>query len=152
VIEFPSVYNLAEDVVQRIYEWENQHLGPDGMHACEYEGELSVAFGTKVGGYIHWIQFPWEPACECGRLMEHLFTIATVEWNGIIDQRWTPVEERAIFDSFPGPWNQWNEECKSIQGALWNPTGLNLGDAGQMQLFVCRHCGGWPIVAGIESH
>jgi hypothetical protein len=150
VTEFPSVYDLPEDVRQRISEWEDQNLGPDGMHACEYEAELSVAYGTKVGGYIHWIQSPWEPGCECGRPMEHLLTIATVEWNGVGDLRWTPVEEQATFASFPGAWDQWHEEHKAIWDALWNPTGLNLGDAGQMQLFVCRHCGRWPIVPIIE--
>jgi hypothetical protein len=150
VVEFPSVYDLPEDVVQRIYDWESQHLGPDGMQVCDYEGELSVAPGTKVGGFIHWIQFPWEPACECGRPMEHLLTIATVEWGGITDRRWTPTEEQARLDSFPGTWDQWDEQRKAIQTALWNPTALMLGDAGQMQLFVCRHCGSWPIVPHIE--
>jgi len=82
--------------------------------------------------------------------MEHLLTIATVEWDGIIGRRWTPVEEQAILDSFPGSWDQWDDKCKAIQDALWNPTGLCLGDAGQMQLFVCRHCGRWPVAANIE--
>jgi hypothetical protein len=150
VTEFPSVYDLPEDLVQRIYKWEDQHLGPDGAHTCEYEGELSVAVGTKVGGYVHWIQFPWVPACECGRPMEHLLTIATVEWDGIVDRRWTPVEEQAILGSFQGTWDQLDEGCKALHGALWRPTGLSLGDAGQMQLFVCRHCGRWPVVANIE--
>lgn len=82
--------------------------------------------------------------------MEHLLTIATVEWDGIIDRRWTPVEEQAILDSFPGKWEEWDQHRKAIQGALWIPTGLGLGDAGQMQLFVCRRCGRWPIVPSIE--
>lgn len=150
VIEFPSVYDLSEDVVQRISQWEDQNRGPDEMHGCEYEGELSVAIGTKIGGYIHWIQFPWQPACECGRPMEHLLTVATVEWDGIIDRRWTPMEEQVILESLPRRWEQMDEESKAIHGALWNPTGLNLGDGGQMALFVCRHCGRWPIVPGIE--
>jgi hypothetical protein len=150
VTEFPPVYDLPEDLVQRIYEWEDENLGPDGMHSCEYEAELSVAYGTKVGGNIHWIQFPWQPGCACGRPMEHLLTIATVEWNGIGDRRWTPAEEQATFASFPGAWDQWPEEHKAVWHALWNPTGLNLGDAGHMQLFVCRHCGRWPIVPSIE--
>src|SRR5262249_49704426 len=130
VIEFPSVYDLSEDVVQSIYAWENQNLGPDGMHAWEYEAELSVACGTKVGGYIHWIQFPWQPACGCGSPVEPLLTIASVEWNGVGDRRWTPVEDQALFASFSGKWDVWDEEQKSIWHALWNPTGLNLGDGG----------------------
>ncbi len=150
VIEFPSVYDLPDDVRRRIFEWEDQHLGPDGKHVCEYEAELSAAFGTKVGGYIQWIQFPWEPACECGRPMEHLLTVASVEWNGVRDRRWTPSEEQEVFAAFPGGFDEWEEWHKAIFGALWNPTGLTLGDAGQMQLFVCRRCDRWPIVANIE--
>jgi hypothetical protein len=151
-MEFPSVYDLPEEVVQRISNWEDGNLGPDGMHACEYEAELSVACGTKVGGYVQWIQFPWQPDCECGRPMEHLLTIATTEWNGVGDRRWTPVEEQAIFATFPGSWDQWQPQHKAIWSALWNPTGLNLGDAGQMHLFICRNCESWPIVPFIECH
>ncbi len=145
VTEFPSDYDLPGDVGLRISEWEVENSGPD-----EYAAELSVACGTKVGGYINWIQSPWQPACECGRPMEHLLTIASVEWNGVGDHRWTPAEEQATFASFPGIWDQWHEEHKAVYRALWNPTGLSLGDAGQMQLFICRHCGRWPIVPGIE--
>jgi hypothetical protein len=150
VIEYPSVYDLPENLMQRISEWEDQNLGPDGMHTCEYEGELSVAYGTKIGGYLSWIQYPWIPACQCGSAMEHLLTIATVEWNGLIDRRWTPAEEQEMLASFPGTWDEWDEERKAINHALWIPTGLSLGDGGHMQLFVCRHCGQLPIVANIE--
>jgi hypothetical protein len=79
--------------------------------------------------------------------MEHLLTIASMEWGG---PRWTPLEEQAIFASFPCGWERRQEEHWAIWRALWNPTGLMLGDGGQMQLFVCRHCGRWPIVPGIE--
>ena len=151
VIEFPSEYHLSEDIVQRIRRWQDQHLGPDGMHACEYEAELSAAPGTKIGGYIPWIQFPWEPVCECGRRMEHLLTIATVEWSGLIDERWTPVEEKEGLALLPPPnWDDWDDERNAAWHALWIPHGLSLGDAGHMNLFVCRHCGKWPIVPNIE--
>jgi hypothetical protein len=150
VIEYPSVYDLPETLVRCISEWEDQNLGPDGMHACEYEAELSVEYGTKIGGYVHWIQFPWIPTCECGRSMEHLLTIATVEWNGVDDRRWTPLEEQGVFASFPHTYDQWDDQHKAIFDALWNPTGLNLGDAGHMQIFVCRHCRNWPIRPNIE--
>jgi hypothetical protein len=149
-IEYPSVYDLPEGLVERIYEWQDQNLGPDGKHACDYEGELSVAPGTKIGGYLHWIQFPWVPACKCGRPMEHLLTVATVEWDGVGDRRWTPREEQGVFASFPSTWDKWSDRHKEIFSALWNPTGLSLGDGGHMQLFVCRHCGDWPIVPNIE--
>jgi hypothetical protein len=150
IVEFPSIYDLPDETVQRIYEWQDQHLGPDGMHACEYETDLSVACGTKVGGYISWIQEPWQPTCECGKRMEHLLTIATVESGGLINERWTPLEEQEILASFPPKSDDWNEGQKAIRHALCMPTGLSLGDAGDMKLFVCRHCGKWPIVPSIE--
>jgi hypothetical protein len=150
VIEYPSVYELPKDLVQRIYQWQGENLDEDGMQAWEYERQLSVAPGTKIGGYLEWIQFPWIPACQCGRTMEHLLTIATVEWDGIVDRRWTPKEEQEILAAFPGTRDEWDEGHKAIKAALWIPTGLNLGDAGHMQLFVCRHCGDWPIVPSIE--
>ena len=151
VIEFPSVYDLSEDILESIRQWEDQHLGPDGMHACEYEGQLSVAPGTKVGGYIRWIQFPWEPFCECGTRMERLLTLATAEWSGLIDNRWTPVEEKEGLTLLSPPnWDNWDGERSAVWHALWIPHGLSLGDAGHMNLFVCRHCGKWPIIANIE--
>jgi hypothetical protein len=150
VIEFPYVSDLAEDIKQLIYEWEDRNLGPDAMHQYEYEAHLSVACGTKVGGYIRWIQFPWEPFCECGRRMEHLLTIASTEWDGLIDQRWTPVEEYEKLGSFSHRSEDVDEEKIIVWGALREPTGLCLGDLGDMKLFICRHCGKWPILPYIE--
>src|SRR5262245_10102781 len=150
VLEYPSVYELPDDLVERIHDWEDQQLGEDGKHVWEYEGELSVCYGTKIGGYLRWIQSPWIPTCVCGEMMEHLLTIETIEWNGVIDQRWTPLEEQEFLASFPGGWKDWDEHYRAIHWALWGPTGLMLGDAGHMQLFVCRRCPGWPIVPAIE--
>jgi hypothetical protein len=149
VIEYPSIYELPQDLVDRIYNWQDHNLSEEGTHRCSYEGELSVALGTKVGGYLQWIQDPWIPTCTCGTLMEHLLTMATVEWNGLIDRSWTPVEEHKILASFPATW-EGEDDRWAIQEAFWIPTGLNLGDAGNMHLFVCRHCRDWPIVPTIE--
>jgi hypothetical protein len=150
VIEYPSVYDVADELRDRISEWEADNLGPDGIHQWEYEAELSVAPGTKVGGYLDWIQFPWAPVCPCGRIMQHLLTIATVEWNGVGDRRWTPVEDQELLTSVPGGFDEKDGNLKPIWPALWCPTGLSLGDGGHMHLFVCRDCGQWPIVPGIE--
>jgi hypothetical protein len=150
VVEFPSVYDLPEDLTNRIYEWQDRHLDENGTHACRYEAELSAARGTKIGGYLHWIQDPWIPRCSCGTPMEHLLTIATVEWDGVNDLRWTPLEEQELFASFARRWDEWDEASKTIWHALWNPTGLSLGDCGDMKLFICCHCGRWPTVPVIE--
>jgi hypothetical protein len=149
IVEYPAVYELPDGLEYKIQEWEDQHLGADGMHICEYESDLSVCHGTKIGGYPRFIQGWYVPGCTCGRLMEHLLTIETVEWNGIEDPRWTPKEEQELFASLPGNRADWNDPFKDIRHALWSPTGLSLGDAGHMQLFVCRHCPGWPIVPAI---
>lgn len=149
VREYPSVYELSEDVVERIYDWQDINLTADGVHACNYEMELSVCPGTKVGGYLHWIQSPFIPTCDCGRLMEHLLTIESMDGAG--DGRWSPLEEHGLFASFPSNWQDWNEQQKAVQFALASPTGLSLGDSGHMQLFVCRHCPTWPVESAIES-
>jgi hypothetical protein len=155
VIEYPFVGDLPGDLAERIEKWEDQNLVRRKMnvfeHACEYEGELSVAYGTKIGGYPLLKQAAHSGLnCKCGRPMEHLLTIASMEWDGVGDRRWTPVEEQAIFASFRRAYDEWGEEHNTIFGALWNPTGINLGDAGHMQLFVCRHCLDWSIVPIIE--
>src|SRR5262249_31584858 len=36
-----------------------------------YRSELTVADGTKLQGYVRWIQRPAEPRCDHGHLMEH---------------------------------------------------------------------------------
>jgi hypothetical protein len=150
VIEYPSVYELPDELVERIYEWEGQHLSEKGEHLWEYESDLSVCEGSKIGGYVRVIQSLWVPGCECGEEMEHLLTVESMEWNGVVDQRWTPLEEQALFAPAPARWEDWDEKDREIQRALWNPTGLMLGDAGHMQLFVCRRCPGWPITPTIE--
>jgi len=85
------------------------------------------------------IQWLWIPACpSCGRVMEHLLTIDSVE--AIAESRWAPMEEQALVP----------RSSEEVQGALCNPTGLMLGDCGHMQLFVCRHCPDFPIVPSCE--
>jgi hypothetical protein len=150
VIEYPAIEELPDDLVQRIEEWEDQNLDENGIHACEYEAELSVAYGTKIGGHVRSIQYPQRPICNCGRPMEHLLTIATTEWNGMRDPRWTPFEEQEKFASFPSAWDELTEEHTELFRALWIPTGLSLGDAGHMQLFMCLHCRERPIEPVIE--
>jgi hypothetical protein len=82
--------------------------------------------------------------------MDLMLTIETVEWNGFICQHWTPQEDKAILASLPARWENRSQTDKDIFHALWNPTGLSLGDAGHMQLFVCRSCASFPIVPKIE--
>jgi hypothetical protein len=150
VTEFPSVYELPDELAEQIAAWEDQHLGPDGTHTVEYEADLSVCPGTKVGGHLDVIQSLWVPTCKCGRLMDHVLTIATTEWGGLVDRRWTPLEEQHLFALLPSLAKEWVDSAHDVRAALWNATGLQLGDSGHMQLFVCRHCPHWPIEPAIE--
>jgi hypothetical protein len=149
VTEYPSVYELPDDLVDRIYEWEGRMHRACGKH-CSYERSLSVAPGTKIGGYIDVIQSWWAPACRCGRVMEHLLTVATVEWDGLVDERWTPQEEQELFAAIPEGGAGANGSRAAVIHAHWIPTGLQLGDGGHMHVFVCRHCPERPIVPSIE--
>jgi hypothetical protein len=150
LVEYPSVYDLPEALKDRVDEWERQNLSADGTYAYSYEFELSACLGTKIGGCLHVIQWPWTPICDCERVMEHLLTLATTEWNGAVDRRWTPKEEQELFAALPGRREDWDDPHNAVVHAHWMPTGLRLGDGGHMQLFVCRHCPGWPIVPAIE--
>lgn len=149
ITEYPSVYELPEELVTRIDNWEKQQWSESGFY-CSYERDLSVCPGTKIGGYLHVIQSWWVPTCSCGQVMDHLLTVETVEWNGTIDLRWTPREEQDLFASLSIRPENWDAPHNALAHALWIPTGLQLGDAGHVQLFVCRHCGKWPVVPSIE--
>jgi hypothetical protein len=82
--------------------------------------------------------------------MEHLLTVATVEWDGTIDERWTPKEEQSLFAALSHDGKAENGKREAVIHAHWMPTGLQLGDGGHMHVFVCRHCPDWPILPSIE--
>lgn len=150
IVEYPSIYEIPDDLKERIYAWQDQNLDGNGEHAYCYEFDLSVCPGTKIGGYLSWIQFPWIPGCSCGSNMEHLLTITSAEWNGLIDRRWTPEEDQQILAELHKSWDEREERDGLRQYAILNPTGLTLGDCGHMHVFVCRRCPDWPIVPAIE--
>lgn len=132
VVEFPSVYELSDELTERIYAWQDNNPDENGKHAIVYEWELSVCPSTKVGGYVHVIQSLWIPICDCGRAMEHLLTVSSRESGGLVDRRWTPLEEQQLFASLPPPPKEWIGPGGDIRAALWMSTGLDLGDGGHM--------------------
>ncbi|WP_116203644.1 hypothetical protein [Amycolatopsis circi] len=87
VTEFPHWDDLPSAGLRaRIEEWEK---GKDWT----YDQHLSVAPGSKVGGWINWVQSPDWPDCERGHRMDHLLTVASSEGGGW--ESWMPLEEQA---------------------------------------------------------
>jgi tetratricopeptide (TPR) repeat protein len=151
VTEYPDESELDQDLADRIHAWENANLTEDGFRRHEYASELSVCEATKIGGHPRWLQWPRLPVCSCGQPMELLLTLSSVEWNGLFDPCWTPIEDQRLLQDLLGPWEDWGHKDSDVQRAFWMPTGLCLGDAGLMQFFICRHCPEWPIWTSAES-
>jgi hypothetical protein len=96
-----------------------------------YQTWLSVADGTKVGGYPGWLQFPQWPICACGERMEHLLTITSVEFYINSLGRWLPVEDEEA----------WQNDPDAVQRAA----DLYIARNGNLYVFICRRCPNWPI-------
>jgi hypothetical protein len=101
-----------------------------------YQYWLSVAGGTKVGGYPPWVQDPERRSCQCGHEMDYLLTIASAEFNGGTWGRWLAQEERHV-------WGGNYDKRAAVQCAPQ----ISLGDMGNLNYFVCRKCDGWPMTA-----
>ncbi|WP_198679310.1 hypothetical protein [Thermomonospora amylolytica] len=134
VTEYPA-WELPEEVTEKIRAWqESRQRNPDGW---EYDYHLAVAPGTKVGGWISWIQAPETVTCDQGHQMHHLLTIASWEHEPGSAQRWTPLQERHLL----GP---------DFDPNRLSPTGLLIGDAGSIYLFTCLQCPDRPV-AGVSQ-
>jgi hypothetical protein len=145
VVEYPSAFELPPERVAAldalIAEHAAQELDMLGIEndASLYQYHFSVAPGTKVGGYVHWMQDPDVPKCAAGHAMDHLLTVASLEFDGAW-QRWLPEEDLAI-------WSRPYAERKLVQ----SPTGLTFGDAGSYYIFTCPRCAERPIAAVHQS-
>jgi hypothetical protein len=131
VVEYPThdlpgaVWSQIRDAVERVA----RETG------WEYETDLAVASGVKVGGYPGWTQSPEWPTCGCGATMEHLLTIDSWEFSRGDERRWIPVEDRPAMAG----WG-WDTDDDHPWRTRQNPTGLMIGDAGGLYLFVCTRC------------
>ena len=113
----------------------SDHGEADRLYQCS----LSTAEGTKLGGYPDWVQDPWYPKCQCGAPMEHLVSFGSREFDGETWFRWLPIEERDVLTA----------ENK-IRLGVQEAANWMFGDAGNMYVFICRQCPGWPVVAGMQ--
>lgn len=138
--EYLAIGDLPEEMQQRIWEWEDT----DAAQGYSYQYHLSVAPGTKIGGYVQWVQDPEIPVCtSCQHEMEHLLTIDSLEWDGESWRTWQPLEERHLtFDDA-----SLVDQRRATQGS----TGLVLGDANRLVVFICRSCPGWPTASIHQS-
>jgi len=138
---YPGYSDLPEPLRQRVERW-------DDLTAGLYTEVLSVAPGTKAGGYPGWIQEPDWPVCGCGHRMDHLLTIASGEWGNRM--RWIPPEDRD--HTFTG--EHYEASFTSArplmpQDAL-APHGIQLGDIGSMYLFTCTTCQHRPLGGSVQ--
>jgi hypothetical protein len=120
VIEYPHLQDLPDGLAERVRQWDAEDGG-------RYWAELSTAPGTKVGGHPRWIQGPQWPACRCGRRMDHLLTIANIEFGS--GERWTRPTDRGA----------------------WAPHGIKLGaGSGWLYLFTCAVCAERPLAGVLQ--
>ncbi len=129
VEEYQSVWELPARLTKKIWEWESS---PDNPEGWEYQSHLSTASGTKVGGWVDWIQDPYPMECDHGHEMQHLLTIASWEHDAGSCRRWTPLEEQHLLGPYQVP-------------ELLEPADIMIGDAGSMYLFTCLECPDRPV-------
>jgi len=157
VVEYPDFSTLAEDLQQRILHHaaivrfahaNAQELalqdGTEWQGASEverlYRNALSIAPGSKWGGYPQGIASQSIPTCHCGREKTYLLTIASAEFNAANWQRWLPAAEQDIC--------QVNAQRRAdIQSAA----DVLLGEAGNLHCFICSHCADTPVTTLLQS-
>lgn len=100
-----------------------------------YTYQWSVAPGTKVGGYPLWIQFPEIPVNNEGTAFEYLLTINGFECDGGSWPAWMPQDDQHV----------WRDGDVRARLRVQQPTGLEIGDMGNIHLFIDRTQFDWPI-------
>ncbi|MFJ5925034.1 DUF1963 domain-containing protein [Kitasatospora sp. NPDC092948] len=130
IVEYPS-WDLPEELYDALRERFEQVEEDTGW---SYESHLSVADGTKAGGYPAWGQDADWPDCpQCGRRTDHLQSIGSAEFDGASWRTWLAVEDTPVDGDI---WELPYEQRHLIQSAA----DLMLGDLGSLHLFVCPHC------------
>ncbi|MGV9309623.1 hypothetical protein ACWDLG_40185 [Nonomuraea sp. NPDC003727] len=129
VKEYPAGWGLPADLRNRIWAWEDEFPHSDEW---SYFAHLSSAPGSKVGGWVHWIQDPEKVDCSEGHEMAHLLTIASREFDIESGKRWAPIEERPLL-------------APHAPLEIREPTDLVIQDAGSLYLFVCLECPERPV-------
>lgn len=104
---------------------------------CEYQYDLSVAPGCKVGGYAPWsITDPFPVSCtECGADAAPLLTFDSSEWDGG-SSSWRPVEDA--------------RDDEPMFASAANSTQLMIGRSNRLQLYVCTASTLHPVIQNLQ--
>ncbi|MFC7381847.1 hypothetical protein [Sphaerisporangium rhizosphaerae] len=129
VEEYPAGWELPAELRNQIWAYEDEFPNSDGWR---YFSHLSSAPGSKVGGWVRWIQDPEQVECSEGHEMAHLLTIASREFDIESGKRWAPIEERSLL-------------APHAPLEIQEPTDLMIQDAGSLYLFVCLRCPERPV-------
>jgi hypothetical protein len=140
---YPGYSDLPEPLRHRVQRW-------DDLTAGLYTGVLSVAPGTKAGGYPDWIQEADWPVCGCGRRMDHLLTIASYEWGDRM--RWIPPEDRDQAFAAEHYEASFTSGRALTSRDAWAGHGILLGDIGSMYLFTCTACPHRPLDGSVQTN
>lgn len=136
VSEYPSSHDLPARVHKEIARWEKTPQA----HGYSYFFDLSVAQGTKIGGYFTSLASPPAvPVCaSCQRPMEYLLTVASGEWGTRAGrERWCPEEERHLL--WDVPFVNDAEREAAIEPCVHISRGYHLN------FFICRQHPEWLI-------
>lgn len=125
VAEYPM--DLPEDLWSQIEDLQARHSG------LSYQSDLSVAPGTKVGGWPRWHAFdPYPMACTaCGQPLDLLAAFGTHERDDGCG-RWNPPDLAGTDES-------------------GNFTGLLLGRGGDLQVFYCTAHPDHPVHVHVQG-
>lgn len=131
VLEYPSWQELPKRIQRQFLAWQAKEGDrPEGLP--NYEHEFGPSPSSKADGYPHWIWNDDTPICACGVRMEHLFSLATVEYlDG--GGRWG--------------WGRSNTRGEARREA----TGLHIPKFGIAYFHCCSSCPQRPVRTSIQS-
>jgi uncharacterized protein YwqG len=154
--EYPPIDSLSLEERATLAGWKE-----DGeyLYQCCY----SVAPGFKLGGYPNWCQYPEIPNDSSGDPMEYFLTLDSQECDPISIHRWLPEEERhlvppdtsVIIEHADGGCMHTSRDLTPEEAAVWTPeryeqaqvvrapTGLMIGDCGQINVFLDKSTTPW---------
>ncbi|MEZ0363488.1 hypothetical protein ACAG26_07260 [Mycobacterium sp. pUA109] len=131
VLEYPL--DLPEDLWKRLYSleeanWNDPEECSADVNPLSYQCDLSVAPGSKVGGWARWhASDPYPmPCASCGQHLDLLASFGTYER-----------------DAGNGHWNA--NDLAATDSGYGSVTGMILGRGGDLQIFYCTRNPGHPI-------